>query len=144
MEGIFPCGIVHQTGVPRPTAQLYRAMALTFGTLKPRSVTPEVYVVIPDSGRQGGQRDAVIRAFHKSADLLVACRAGFGLMPDGSLDRLPTAAKALVYPVPFDPSDEVIKQLTRFVEAGGSLYISGDLSYDAQRQPSRRDRLQRL
>ena len=144
MEGIFPCGIVHQTGVPRPTAQLYRAMALTFGTLKPRSVTPEVYVVIPDSGRQGGQREAAIRAFHKSADLLVACRAGFGLMPDGSLDRLPTAAKALVYPVPFDPSDEVIRQLTRFVEAGGSLYVSGDLSYDAKRQPTRRDRLQRL
>ena len=24
MEGIFPCGIVHPTGVPRPTALLYR------------------------------------------------------------------------------------------------------------------------
>ena len=144
MEGIFPCGIVHQTGVPRPTAQLYRAMALTFGTLKLRSVTPEVYVVIPDSGRQGGQREAAIRAFHKSSDLLVSCRASFGLIPDGSLDRLPREAKVLVYPVPFDPSDKVIGQLTRFVEAGGSLYVSGDISYDTQRKPTRSDRLTRL
>ncbi len=144
MEGIFPCGIMHQTGVPRPTALLYRAMALTFGILKPLSVTPEVYVVLPDSGRQSGKRDGVIRAFHKASDLLVACRAGFGVMPDGSLDRLPREAKALIYPVPFDPSDETLARLTRFVEAGGSLYVSGDLSYDAQRQPTKRGRLQQL
>ncbi|HNX34293.1 MAG TPA: hypothetical protein PKM57_06680 [Kiritimatiellia bacterium] len=144
MEGVFPCGLVHQTGVPRPTAQLYRAMALTFGTLTPKSVTPEVYVVIPDSGRQSGQREAVIRAFHKASDLLIACRANFGLLPDGALDRLPREAKALIYPVPFDPDDAVIRQLTRFVEAGGNLYVSGDLSYDAQRKPTKRDRLPRL
>ena len=144
MEGIFPCGLAHQTGVPRPTAKLYRAMALTFGSLKPVSVTPEVYVVIPDSGRQSGSREAVIRAFHKSSDLLVACRANFGLLPDGSLGRLPREAKALVYPVPFDPSDAALERLARFVEAGGSLYVSGDLSYDALRQPTRRDRLARL
>jgi len=144
MEGIFPCGIVHQTGVPRPTAQLYRAMALTFGALKPKSFTPEVYVVIPDSGRQSGQRDATIRAFHTSSDLLVACRANFGLLPDGALDRLPHETRALIYPVPFDPSDAVLDRLTRFVAAGGDLYVSGDISYDAQRQPTRRDRLTRL
>jgi len=144
MEGVFPCGLAHQTGVLRPTAQLYRAMALTFGALKPASVTPAVYVVIPDAGRQSGAREAVIRAFHKSADLLVACRAGFGLLPDGALDRLPREAKALIYPVPFDPSDAALAHLSRFVEAGGSLYVSGDLSYDAQRHPTRRDRLPRL
>jgi hypothetical protein len=144
MEGIFPCGINHQTGVPRPTALLYRAMALTFGMLKPLSVTPEVYVVLPDSGRQSGKRDAVVRAFHNASDLLVACRASFGLMPDGALDRLPREAKALIYPVPFDPSEAVLAHLTRFVEAGGALYVSGDLSYDAQRQPAQRARLQRL
>lgn len=144
MEGIFPCGLVHQTGVPRPTARLYRAMALTFGAFKPASVTPEVYVVIPDSGRQSGAREAVIRAFHKSSDLLVSCRANFGLLPDGELGRLPREAKALVYPVPFDPDDAALAHLARFVDAGGSLYISGDISYDAQRQPTRRDRLAQL
>jgi len=144
MEGIFPCGLEHPTGVPRPTAQLYRAMALTFGELKPKSVTPEVYVVIPDSGRQSGSREAVIRAFHKASDLLIACRVNFGLLPDGCLGQLPHEAKALIYPVPFDPSDETFARLARFVEAGGSLYVSGDLSYDAQRQPTRRDRLPHL
>jgi hypothetical protein len=144
MEGVFPCGLVNQTGVPRPTERLYRAMALTFGVLKPASVTPEIYVVIPDAGRQSGARDAVIRAFHTSADLLVSCRASFGLIPDSALDRLPREAKALVYPMPFDPSDAVIDRLVHFVEAGGSLYVSGDLSYDTQRRATKRDRLARL
>jgi len=138
MEGVFPCGIVYQTGVARPTERLYRAMALTFGALKPASVTPEIHVVLPDAGRQSGSRDAVIRAFHTASDWLVSCRASFGLIPDGALDQLPHEAKALVYPVPFDPSDTVIERLACFVEAGGCLYISGDFSYDAQRKPTRR------
>ena len=144
MEGVFPCGIVSQTGVPRPTARLYRAMALTFGTLRPVSVTPEIYVLLPDASRQSGARDATIRAFHAASDRLVACRANFGLLPDSALDRLPREAKALIYPAPFDPSDAVVERLARFAQAGGSLYVSGDLSYDAQRKPTRRDRLQRL
>ncbi|OGV70450.1 MAG: hypothetical protein A3K19_12620 [Lentisphaerae bacterium RIFOXYB12_FULL_65_16] len=144
MEGVFPCGIVHQTNVPRPTALLYRAMALTFGKLNRASVIPQVYVLLPDSSRQSGKRDDLIRAFHRASDLLVSCRVDFGLLPDSALDRLPVEAKALVYPVPFDPSDEVIERLTTFAEAGGAVYISGDISYDAQRQLTKRDRLRRL
>ena len=98
MEGIFPCGIVHQTGVPRPTALAYRAMALAFGRLRPLSVTPKVYLVLPDDARMGGRRNEVIRAWHCAAELLVACRVDFGLLPDGALDRLPPGAKALALP----------------------------------------------
>ena len=144
MEGIFPCGIVHQTGTPRPTALLYRAMALAFGRLKPISAAPAVALVLPDAGRMGGEREAAIRAFHRAADLLVSCRVEFALIPDGALDRLPAGTKALVYPVPLDPSDGTVERLEALVRGGVSLYLSGDLSYDGRRQPGRRDRLSRL
>lgn len=144
MEGIFPCGLVLQTNVPRPTELLYRAMALTFGKLRKASVIPQVYVLLPDSSRQSGKRDELICAFHRAGDLLVSCHVDFGLLPDSALDRLPAEAKALVYPVPFDPSDEVIERLTQFVEAGGAVYVSGDLSFDSQREPTKRDRLRQF
>ncbi len=135
MEGAFPCGIVHPTGVPRPTALLYRAMALAFSRLKPKSVTPRVYLVLPDEARMGGRRDAIIRAFHRAADLLVSCRVDFALMPDSLLDRLPAEAKALVYPLPLNPPESVLARLRTFVAAGGFVYFSGDIGYDANRRP---------
>lgn len=141
IEGIFPCGIVHPTGVPRPTALAYRAMALAFAPLKPTSVTPAVCLVLPDEARMGGQRDAVIRAIHRASDLLVACRVDFTLLPDSQLDRLPKATKAVVYPMPLNPSDEVLDRLKAYVSAGGRLYLAGDIGYDAARKPTSLERL---
>ena len=144
MEGIFPCGLVQSSQVPRPTALLYRAMALAFGRFRPASATPTVCLLLPDAGRQSGQRDTVIRAFHRASDLLVAARVDFGLLPDSALDRLPAQVKAVLYPLPLDPSDQVIERLIAFVNAGGTLYLSGDLSYDETRKPTKRERLTRL
>jgi hypothetical protein len=140
-EGIFPCGLVHQTNVPRPTALLCRAMALAFGRFRPASATPAVCLLLPDAGRQSGQRDTAIRAFHRASDLLVAARVDFGLLPDSALDRLPGQVKAILYPLPLDPSDHVVERLIAFANAGGTAYLSGDLSYDGKRQPTQRERL---
>jgi hypothetical protein len=144
MEGIFPCGIVHQTGVPRPTALAYRAMAIAFGRLRPVSVPPQVYLVLPDSARMGGQRNEVIRAWHRAAELLVACRVDFGLLPDSALERLPAGTKAIVYPLPLDPSDAVVERLAALADRGAAIYVSGDISYDERRRAAKPDRLRRL
>ena len=50
----------------------------------------------------------------------------------------------MIYPVPLDPSDDVINRLLAFVQKGGALYISGDISYDAQCRPTKRERLIQL
>jgi hypothetical protein len=144
MEGIFPCGIVHPTGVPRPTALLFRAMAIAFGRLKPQSVTPRVYLLLSDAARNAGQRGQVVRAFHRAAALLVACRVDFGLLPDSALDRLPPEAKAVFYPLPVNPAEKIVDRLASFAEAGGALYLSGDISYDGQRRAIDPHRLRRL
>ena len=144
MEGAFPCGIVHATGVPRPTALAYRAMALAFAPLRPKNVTPSVYLLLPDEARMGGGRDTVVRAFHRAADLLVACRIDFSSLPDSLLDRLPKEARAVVYPLPLNPADPVLDRLKSFVAAGGRLYLAGDIGYDARRRPTSPERLRRL
>lgn len=142
MEGIFPCGLLFSTNVPRPAAAVMRAMGLTFGRFRPAPATPPVCLLLPDSGRHSGRRDAVIRAFHRAAELLAASRVDFGLLPDSAADLLPAGqVKAVVYPVPMDPSDTVLEALARFARQGGTVYISGDISYDETGQPARRDRL---
>ena len=144
MEGIFPCGIVHATGVPRPTAFAYRAMAMAFAPLKPKSVTPGVCLLLSDEARMGGGRDAAIRAVHRATDLLVAARVDFTLLPDSQLDHLPATTKAILYPAALNPSDQALDRLKAFVEAGGRLYVAGDIGYDEQRRPMSTERLRRL
>ena len=144
MEGIFPCGLVHQTGVPRPTALLYRAMALAFSRLRPAGTVPQVYLLLPDEARLGGRRGEVIRAFHRAAAILVSCRVDFAVLPDSVLGSLPASAKAIVYPMPVNPADAILDRLTAFAEAGGMLYLSGDIGYDAQRKATDGQRLRRF
>lgn len=141
MEGVFPCGLVLSSGVPRPTAFAWRAMALGFAPLKPRNARPEVVLLLPDEARMGGQRDQVVRGFHRAADLLAASRVDFTLLPDGGLERLPAATKAVVYPLPLNPSDAVLGRLQEFARGGGWVYLAGDIGFDTARKPVGPERL---
>lgn len=136
MEGVFPCGIVLSTGVPRPTAFAWRAMALAFAPLKPVSASPEVVLLLPDEARLGGQRDRVVRGFHRAADLLASSRVDFTLLPDGQTERLPKATRAVVYPLPLNPAEGVLARLKAFVEGGGRVYMAGDIGFDSARKPA--------
>ena len=50
----------------------------------------------------------------------------------------------LIYPCPFTASDRTVEQLRAWVEQGGTLLLTGDLSYDEDRQLTRADRLSAL
>ena len=141
MEGLFPCGQVHQDNVPKPTAAVYRACVLALERFEPRTVVPSVVLLSPDSGRQGGLRQRVTNAVHTATDLLTAAHVDFTELPDSCANRIPANVRAVFYPIPLDPSDAVLSALTQFARRGGVVYISGDLSYDANRQANRRDRL---
>src|SRR5208337_2065358 len=60
------------------------------------------------------------------------------------LEELPSTCKVLIYPLPFCPDDAVIERLLTFVEGGGTLYVSGDISYDPERKRTRTERLGKL
>lgn len=141
MEGIFPCGQVRTDRVPRPSASVMRALAFTFGRLRPVYETPQVVLVMPDTHRLGGSRTAVTNAIHRAEDVLVSCQVDFGVISENRLAELPAQVKALVYPVPYCPADDVVAKLRAFVERGGFLYFSGDISYDPARKLTRAQRL---
>jgi hypothetical protein len=54
------------------------------------------------------------------------------------------ATKALVYPSPFAVSDRAYERLLRWVSAGGTLLVTGDFSFDENRQRTRCTRLEEL
>jgi len=144
MEGIFPCGLVHADRVPRPAASVMRALAFTLGRLRPRYETPQILLVVPENHRLGGSRVPATNALHRAEELLMSCQVDFGLLSENQLDKLPDSVRALLYPVPYCPSDKVVELLKQFVQRGGALYVSGDLSYDPQRKLTRQQRLPEL
>jgi len=99
---------------------------------------------VPENHRLGGSREAVTKALHRAEELLIGCQVDFGLISESQLDRVPQGVRALVYPVPYCPPDGTVAALKRFVEAGGALYFSGDISFSPDRKLTRAQRLVEL
>ena len=141
---VFPWGINHPDLVSKPVLDAFRNMTLLFRLLEPRYQAPELYLVFPDSNRFGAHSGVIHDAMLRSIDWLLGCHVPFGVINEEALEGLPVAAKALIWPVPYCPSDEVFSQVRAFVEAGGNLYVSGDVRYDRSREATRLGRLREL
>jgi hypothetical protein len=147
---VFPWGINHPCDVvPKDILLAYRSQSMFFRNIQPRYEEPELYLLVPDSHRLGGQAKRVTEAILNSIDLLLSCHVDFGVINEYSLRRgvllnAPTSAKAIIYPIPFCLSDETYHQVRNFVWNGGVLYLSGDISYDQYWNKTRQDRLEEL
>jgi hypothetical protein len=73
-------------------------------------------------------------------ELLLDRRVNFGVINEEEIERLPASAKAIVWPLPYCPEDATFARVRRWVEAGGALYLSGDVAFDRTRRPARRER----
>lgn len=142
VSNVFPFGLVHADWTPKPVAKVYRAMSLLFSTLKPRYVSPEVFLVLPDESRLGGGSGRIFQAVERSALGLMGAHIRFGTINEWDLARLPDAARFLILPSPFALSDEGYSLLRTFVEKGGTLYVSGDFSFDENRHRTKVNRLE--
>ena len=144
-ECVFPWGLNHPGDlVPKDFLLAYRNLSLLTRPWAPAYQDPGLYLLLADEHRLGAARERVTAAQQAAVDLLLACQVSFNVINDGSLDRLPASARALVYPIPYCPDDAVIARLERFVREGGRLYLSGDLCFAPDRRRTRTDRLQRL
>ena len=143
-ECIFPWAVAHHDLVPKQHLLAYRNMALLMSTFSPKYMPPEVFVVVPSSHLLTNQVRAVDQALRECIRRLMSLRVRFSLIGEGYLDRLPSSARALLYPVPFCAPDATIEHLEAFVRRGGCLYFSGDISFDPMAQRTRTDRLERL
>lgn len=142
---VFPWGIRYVGDpVSKDVLLAYRAQSLLFRRLQPDYRTPELFVLQPDSHRFGPQFGAIEGAMQTAFCALYHAGVPFGVLGEWDLDRLPASARALIWPVPYCPSDETFARVRAFVEAGGALYVSGDLAFDDRRQPTRGARLTEL
>lgn len=144
LSNIFPYGIAYSDYTLKPVAKAYRAMALLFSALRPRYESPPVFLVLPDESRFGGGNERIFKAVERAAGGLMDARLRFGTINEWDLARLPAGARLLVLPTPFALSDGGYGALKSFVGGGGTLYVSGDVSFDENRCRTKTDRLATL
>jgi hypothetical protein len=143
-DSVFPWGVNHADLTPKPVLEAYRNMMLLFRTAEPRYEPPSLYLVLPDSFRLGPESARIHEGLRRATDALLRANVAFGVINEESLDRLPAAAQALVWPLAVCPSDATFGRVVRFVEKGGRLLLTGDPRFDESRKPTRLDRLERL
>ena len=142
---VFPWGMFYPNQLVRKdVAYVHRNQSIIWRHFRPHYVPPELLVCLPNQLRLGNDeglgREVAYRTF---ADLL-AMHYSFGTIDDRHLDRLPEETKVVVLPSPFSLEDDSFERLTAWVDGGGCLIVSGDFSYDADRQRTRTDRLEKL
>ncbi|NLC56783.1 MAG: hypothetical protein GX774_08115 [Armatimonadetes bacterium] len=146
---VFPWGMVYPgNGVAKEILRAHRAQSLLFRQFEPVYHEPEVYVVTADAHRLGGQKFRVIEGILRGIHLATAAHVeNLGVLNERNLAagaEIPASAKVLFYPLPYCPSDAACQKLLAWVRAGGTLYLSGDISYDENRQRTRTARLEEL
>ncbi len=142
---IFPWGLNHsQDLVSKKKLLAYRAMSLLFSRFEPCYEAPPLYLLVPDNHRLGAKFRQVHAAIRNCIRLLLECHVNFNVINEYDLGRLPGSARAIVYPVPYCPSDETFARLLEFVKSGGALYLSGDIAYDESRRRTRTQRFAQL
>ncbi|MEO6911531.1 MAG: hypothetical protein ABI158_11490, partial [Edaphobacter sp.] len=141
----FEWGINYQNDlVPRDVRAFYRNSGLLFRHLRPRYEASDVLVLLAGENRMGGHGARVVEGQLNCIRLLLDQRVRFSTLADDYLETLPKGVKTIFYPLPYCPSDAIVSRLKEFVENGGQLYLSGDISYDPLRQRTRTERLKSL
>ncbi|MHB0997670.1 MAG: beta-galactosidase [Armatimonadota bacterium] len=146
MDGVvFPWGLNYTNSGPgKDLLKAYRNQSLLFRQVKPLYKPQEVFLVAPINTMLGGKNGYMNGVLYKYVDALLNLRADFGVIDDQHLDMLPSTAKLLVYPAAFSVPDKAYDQLKSFVNRGGRLCVTGDISYDDLRQRTKTDRLEDL
>jgi hypothetical protein len=130
--------------VARDVRAFYRNSGLLFRSLRPRYEDPETIVLLASDSRMGGQGHRIVEGQLNCIRLLLDAHVRFGTLTDEFLSELPSTVKTIFYPLSYCPLDAIVARLTRFVEEGGQLYLSGDISYDSNRQRTKTQRLKDL
>lgn len=142
---VFPWGMMYPCdGVPKDTAYVHRNQSLLFRHFAPVYREPQVYVLTADCHRLGGGKWQVIEGILKGFELALATHVeNLGTLNEIDLE-IPPSARVVFWPLPFCVCDETYAKVRDWVQQGGVLYLSGDVSYDELRQRTRTNRLEEL
>ncbi len=142
---MFPWGMFYPNQViPKDVAYVHRNQSLLWRRFAPRYVPPRVTVCLADQLRQGNSDGLGAEVAYRTFTELLGLHYDFNTINDQHLDQLPNETTVLVYPSPMAIEDESFSRLLSWVERGGVLLVTGDFSYDADRQRTRTDRLKKL
>ena len=142
---VFPWGINYPNEGPRKDIlKAYRNQSLLFRQVRPVYKSPDTFLVVPTHMMIGGQSNGSIKVLYQIVNKMLDNHWQFGVIDDEHLDKLPASANTLVYPMPFGITDKAYAKLKSWVENGGVVTITGDISYDANRQRTHTDRLEEL
>lgn len=132
MEGIFPCGLVLCTWVPRPTASVYGKMARTFGQLKLVDNPPDTLILLGDYLRHSVLRSTQVTIANRTDAALMWQGSNYSKLTESALEQAVATGrvKTIVYPGAFVMSETTVQLLERFVKGGGVLFITGAPVYD--------------
>jgi len=142
---IFPWGMTYPCdNVEKDILRVHRNQSLLFRHFAPVYEEPTVYFLTADSHRLGGSKWQVLEGLLNGIQLALSAHVdNLGVLHEHGL-RIPDKAQVIFYPLPYCPTDEAYAQLLAFVRRGGTLYLSGDLSYDQLRRRTRTERLEEL
>jgi hypothetical protein len=144
-RSIHPWGIFYaEQMVPKDVAYVHRNLSLVWRHFRPRYVAPPLAVCIPLGLGQGSQKVLECGVAYRAFTTLFELHHDFNVLDDEHLDTLTAATKAVVYPTPFTLSDQAYVRLRDWVRRGGTLLVTGDLSFDENRRRTRTARLAEL
>ncbi len=144
-RSVFPWGIFYpENMVPKDVAYAHRNLSIIWRHFTPKYVSPRLAVCIPNQMRLGNQSDLGLKSVYRTIGDLLALHYDFNVIDDDHLDAIDSTTKALIYGAPLAMHDEAMDRLVAWVEGGGTLWITGDFSRDANRQRSQAARLRKL
>lgn len=144
-DHVFPWGFFHPNQfIPKDVAYVHRNLSLLWRFFSPRYVAPPLTVCIPNNLRLGNFEAVGRTVADNTFETLLGLHYEFNVIDDDHLDQIPPETKTLVYPSPFALSDDTYDRLLAWVRAGGSLLVTGDISYDENRRRTRTARLKEL
>ena len=139
---VFPWGIFYPNQlVPKDVAYVHRNLSILWRAVAPRYEPPQLVVGLASHLRLGSDADVGSQIAYRTFADLLALHVPFGCLDDDHFDKLDSATQVVIYPSPFTLSDAAFDQLRQWVDRGGTLLVTGDLSYDTNRQRTRTQRM---
>jgi hypothetical protein len=143
---IFPWGLFYPCDmVPKECGLVMRAGGFLLRQVHPLPPSPpSTYLLIPTTNRVSGARERIHFAILRSINTLIELGVDFWVIDEPQIEKIPPTVKNIIYPLPLVVPDRVYHWLKSFVEKGGNLFISGDISFGLSRERNKKERLEEL
>jgi hypothetical protein len=144
-QNVFPWGVFYPGPlIPKDVAATHRNLSLLMRLFAPRYEAPALTVLLCDNLRLGNHANLGLDAGYRCFEALLGLHADFNVMSDWHADQIPATTRVMIYPAALCPDDASFDRVVSWVEGGGTLLLSGDVSYTGDRRQARPDRLRRL